>query len=174
MIQPEQLALYPAAMALLAKHAPQPTPVPCAHGCTAVCPLEIYCSDACRDAAWNEYHAALCPRAPDRAHPLPQLHALCAYVVGPDPVAGAWRVAARVLTAHPRRCRLPARPVIRARRVRRTNPMMVARAFATVAQRLQRAPPGTTVVRIVVVGALLERHKTSPAEVGVGCVHWGT
>ena len=33
------------------------TPIPCAHGCD-----DLYCSASCRDRAWRQYHALLCPR----------------------------------------------------------------------------------------------------------------
>lgn len=38
------------------EHWPTITVVPCAS-----CPYELYCSERCRDEAWNSYHRILCP-----------------------------------------------------------------------------------------------------------------
>lgn len=35
--------------------------IPCKHGCTT----EVYCSTACRDAAWSSHHLLLCPKIHD-------------------------------------------------------------------------------------------------------------
>jgi hypothetical protein len=35
---------------------PHITPISCSH-----CPFELYCSETCRDQAWNNYHRILCP-----------------------------------------------------------------------------------------------------------------
>ncbi|KAH9586615.1 SET domain [Trypanosoma melophagium] len=41
---------------VLGKNSCHPTGVPCTH-----CGKETYCTTACREAAWNEYHSCCCP-----------------------------------------------------------------------------------------------------------------
>ena len=138
LLQPAQLARAPGAYAILAEHLPQPPPVPCARGCTAVCPLEVYCSPACRDAAWSGYHASLCPGdgADAAERPLPRLYALCAYDIPAPP---------NPTLSHPGALTERVLPGWGPRRLRRTNPMMVARSFAIVRQQLDASPDATVV-----------------------------